>query len=90
MSRNREGTGSEERHTGSLASIRKKGFVASIESVDNQARIVLDLSEDWLSTHRLEPASTARIVLPSALKSQVEDVLLLRKVTKLEGVNENG
>lgn len=85
VSRSRAGTSSEERHTGNIALIREKGFVASVESVNAQVRIVLGLSDEWLSRRYLEPAPIPSVCVRSALKSQIEDVLLLRKAPKADG-----
>jgi hypothetical protein len=80
LGQDRDGKSSASRYTGTLDSIREKRFSANIESMGNQARIDLGFSEEWLSTHRVEPASPSHVTLPSVSGSQTEEVLLLRKL----------
>src|SRR5262249_861657 len=54
--RDRDGTGSGIRHSGSLQSLQDEGFEVRIEIVGDEARVAIGLSDSWLRKHNFVEA----------------------------------
>jgi hypothetical protein len=77
--RNKEGTGSGRRHSGSPDELLAQGFETKIVVAGSEANVTLGLSDAWLREGHFEEATQANLANVSDPENGTTQVLLLRK-----------